>query len=282
MRAHDMAKLDCTSFLQDVLPRIGYRWRGFKNVRGQVCKRVTARFRELGLQGFDDYHRYLMQHAEEWAALDGLCRVTISRFYRDRGVFNLLRDELLPALARQALREGRGEVACASLGCASGEEAYTVRAIWLTAIAPLLPGMDLSVLGLDVDAQVLARAERGLYDVGSFREMPEELLSRCVARTADRVHINDEVRRKVLFLRGDLREWQGQQHFDLVLCRNLAFTYFDEPTQVRIAAQMAEVTVPGGYLVLGAHEVLPEGCPAWQKVHATIPVFQRRAPGHAG
>ena len=55
--------------------------------------------------------------------LDDFCRITISRFYRDRGVFDFLRDEILPKLATVAQTSGRSEVTCWSAGCTSGEEA---------------------------------------------------------------------------------------------------------------------------------------------------------------
>ena len=44
-----MKDADCVLFLQWALPQIGLRWPGFRKVRGQVCKRVARRVRELGL-----------------------------------------------------------------------------------------------------------------------------------------------------------------------------------------------------------------------------------------
>ena len=68
----------------------------------------------------DAYRRHLEQDPAEWAVLDGLTDVVISRFYRDRAVFDVLRDEVLPTLAE------RGEVQIWSTGCANGEEPYTL------------------------------------------------------------------------------------------------------------------------------------------------------------
>ena len=45
--------------------------------------------------------------------------------------------------------------------------------------------------------------------------------------------------------------------FDLILCRNLAFTYFDVPAQESVAAALASRLGPGGALVVGSHERLP-------------------------
>jgi chemotaxis protein methyltransferase CheR len=46
--------------------------------------------------------------------------------------------------------------------------------------------------------------------------------------------------------------------FDLVLCRNLAFTYFDLELQQELAGRIAGALRPGGALVVGAHEAPPE------------------------
>ena len=94
-----MNDLDCVQFLQWALPKMRMRWPGFRKVRRQVCKRVDRRLRRLGLVGVAAYRAYLDDHPDEWSELDQLCRIPISRFYRDRGVFDLLRDDVLPSLA---------------------------------------------------------------------------------------------------------------------------------------------------------------------------------------
>ncbi|MCP4723857.1 MAG: chemotaxis protein CheR, partial [bacterium] len=46
--------------------------------------------------------------------------------------------------------------------------------------------------------------------------------------------------------------------FDLILCRNLVFTYFSEEIQRTILSMLLSNLRSGGYLVTGAHEKLPE------------------------
>ena len=94
---------DCVAFLQWALPRLHMRWTGFRKVRAQVCKRLQRRLGQLGLGGLGDYRHHLAGHGEEWPILDGLLRITISRFYRDKGVFAFLADRVLPSLAEEAV-----------------------------------------------------------------------------------------------------------------------------------------------------------------------------------
>ena len=94
-----MKDADCVALLQWALPRLRMRWAGFRKVRGQVCKRIRRRMGALGIDSVSAYRQYLERHDSEWDELDALCRISISRFYRDRGVFTFLQDTVLPELA---------------------------------------------------------------------------------------------------------------------------------------------------------------------------------------
>ena len=103
-----MSDHDCVAFLQWALPHLKLRWSGFRRVRGQVCKRLKRRMRELNVGGFAAYQAYISDNPEEWQLVDSYCRITISRFCRDKGLFQRLGDTVLPSLAARAAEEGRG------------------------------------------------------------------------------------------------------------------------------------------------------------------------------
>ena len=136
-----MNDTDCTAFLQWALPRLELRWPGFRKVRRQVCKRLRQRMRELGLDDYSAYRARLEAYPSEWRVFDECCHITISRFFRDRGIFEVVRGHVLPDIAARAKREGRGAQIW-SAGCASGEEPYTLKILWDTEIAhPLLQAL---------------------------------------------------------------------------------------------------------------------------------------------
>ena len=90
---------ELVAFLQWALPRLGLRWQGYRKVRARVRKKLNERLRQLGLPDIAAYRDRLEAHPQEWVVLDALCRITISRFHRDRGVFDHLRRIVLPRLA---------------------------------------------------------------------------------------------------------------------------------------------------------------------------------------
>jgi chemotaxis protein methyltransferase CheR len=120
----------CVEFLQWALPQLALRWPGFHKVRGQVRKRIVRRLHELELTHIAEHRRYLADHPAEWTVLDACLRISISRFYRDRDVFDHLCDSVLPDLARAAQQRRENRVIAWSAGGASGEEPYTVALIW--------------------------------------------------------------------------------------------------------------------------------------------------------
>jgi chemotaxis protein methyltransferase CheR len=231
------------------------RWPGFRRVRRQVCRRIERRLQELGLGDLAAYRAYLEAQPEEWRTLDGLCVVTISRFCRDREVFGFLEREVLPALALDTA----GPLQAWSAGCASGEEPYTLSLLWQLGAGAAFPELSLRVLATDLDEALLRRARTACYGAGSLRDLPKAWRERAFRRRGELWCLRPELRRDVSLLRHDVRADPPQGPFDLVLCRNLAFTYFDLNLQREVCKRLVACLRPGGVLVVGVHESLPEG-----------------------
>lgn len=210
---------------------------------------------QLGLHEFGLYLRHLRADPEEREFLRPLLTVTISRFYRNRRAFEALAQRVLPLLA------ARSETVRAwSAGCASGEEPYTLRMVWEELLPP---GARLTVTATDIDDASLSRARAGLYEASSLREVPPEVAARRFRPEGDRFRISEGIRGGVSFLRHDLQHDDPPGTFDLVLCRNAAFTYFDRPARLRAAERIASALSPGGFLMIGRTETLPPGSERW-------------------
>jgi chemotaxis protein methyltransferase CheR len=253
-----MSDADCVTFLQWALPRLGLCWPGFRKVRRQVCKRIERRARELGLPDVTAYRRQLELQEREWDELAALCTVTISRFYRDRAVFDCVGERVLPALAEAALARGATQLESWSAGCASGEEAYTLAIQWRMALAPRFPALGLHVLATDIDARLLERARSACYSASSLEELPASWRKQAFEKRARLFCLREEYRRAVEFERRDLLGEPPPRQFDLVLCRNLAFTYFGPELARAALKRIAERLPLGGALVIGVHERLPD------------------------
>ncbi len=252
-----MKDADCIAFLQWTLPHLSLEWAGYRRVRRLVCKRIDRRCRTLGVGDMEAYRRRLETTPAEWDELRALCAIPISRFYRDRGVFDSLAEVVLPALAAGAGEHGRHSLECWSAGCASGEEPYTLSIVWQLAVTRYAPGLDLRVLATDLDAGLLVRAAAACYGASALKELPDSWRAMAFETRDAEYCLREPFRAPVSFVRQDLCATMPERAFDLVLCRNLAFTYFDRSLQENIARQFARRLNPGGALVIGIHEQLP-------------------------
>jgi chemotaxis protein methyltransferase CheR len=247
----------CVSFLQWALPQLKLRWPGYRKVRRQVCKRVGRRLEELGLGDLDQYRVFLQCHAEEWGRLDDCCRITISRFYRDRRVFDRLGREVLPTLAGRALDRGDEAIRVWSVGCGSGEEPYTLAILWALELQSRFPALAIEITATDADYGLIQRAGCARYSFGSLKELPAHWRERAFSHGNDSYRLEPGYRRPVEFRLQDIRRVRPQGAFDLVLCRNLVFTYFDNALQVDVLKRITGAMRAGAALVIGIHEHLP-------------------------
>jgi chemotaxis protein methyltransferase CheR len=270
-----MKDTECVAFLQWALPYLNMRWPGFRKVRRQVCKRISKRLHELSLPSASAYRDFLESHADEWSVLDTFCSIPISRFYRDRGVFDYLRDEVLPTLAQIAAIRQDAQFRAWSCGCASGEEVYTLKIIWQMCIAPRFPTLPLHVIGSDSDANLLARSTCGCYSPGGLKDFPREWLDVAFHKTDSLFCVRNEFRQGIEFLRQDIRKDIPSGEFHLILCRHLVFTYFDERLQLEILERIIERLLPGGALVTGKQEQLPYAHPCLALLKSRMGVYQK-------
>ncbi|UCE89885.1 MAG: hypothetical protein JSW10_03410, partial [Pseudomonadota bacterium] len=253
----DMRDEECVGFLQWALPRLNMRWPGFRKVRLQVCKRLQRRLTALRISNVSGYCRYLTQHPEEWRTLDALTRVTISRFYRDKLVFEFIAQEVLPRLAKQASERNDDVLSIWSAGGGSGEEPYTLALFWHLLVQPQFPNLRLRIVATDADANQCQRGVRACYSYSSIKNLPAQWQEHACAQQQDEYCLNAMYRADVEFRVQDVREAVPPESFDVVFCRNLVFTYFDDGLQRETLGRMQGAIKVGGALVIGIHEHLP-------------------------
>lgn len=213
--------------------------------------------RQLGLPDAAAYQAWLAEHPEEWMILDDFCRISISRFYRDREVFEALSRVILPELAARCVAAGKTRVCVWSAGCASGEEPYSVSIAFGLCVKPQFASVDLSLLATDTDPALLRRAEGACYGSSSLKDLPPDWREVAFEQRDGLRCLRPEFRRGVEFALQDVRRELPSSSFHLILCRNLVFTYFDDELQRHFLQSVLERLESGGYLVLGSHEQLP-------------------------
>lgn len=273
-----MKDSECVPFLQWALPQLGMRWGGFRRVRRQVCKRLQKRLHRLGLEDVQAYRNFLRSHPSEWKTFDTFCQITISRFYRDKAVFKFIAHDVLRELARQTTAGENHLLKSWCAGCASGEEPYSLSLLWHHDLHTDFPQISFLLLATDTNVQMIHRARHGCYDPSSIHDVPADIRQSAFFSQADgRLCLRARYREDVQLLQHDVRDPVPNGPFDLIMCRNLVFTYFDLKLQRTILHRFWNVLRAGGALILGTHENLPVSDLKFSEWSAKYRVYRKSA-----
>jgi chemotaxis protein methyltransferase CheR len=131
------------------------------------------------------------------------------------------------------------------------------------------------MLATDVDPMAIRRGERGCYRPGSLRDLPADLVAEAFAPSDGELCVKAEYRRAVRFAEQDIRATAPADQFRLILCRNVAFTYFADEVQRKTLRVIRDRLLPGGALVIGILESLPGGVPGFEAWARKAGVYRR-------
>jgi chemotaxis protein methyltransferase CheR len=173
-------------------------------------------------------------------------------FFRDRKVFDVLRESILPRLieTNSAQRKLRIWSAAAS----TGQEAYSVAMLICENFASLA-GWDVKIIGTDISGPVVEYARRGMYRrMEVNRGLPARDLVKYLARKGEEWEVVPRLRSMCEFRQANLCEPLPRlPEFDLVLLRNVLL-YFTPPDRNAVLRAVHGRMKPAGYLVLGGSE----------------------------
>jgi chemotaxis protein methyltransferase CheR len=232
--------------------RSGFRCDAYK----ERClrRRIAVRMRATGAHTYADYGAVLESDGAEWERLVDALTINVTKLFRDPGAFEAAARLVVPPLWAASAPELR----VWSAGCASGEEAYSLAALFHAYAETRGETARLGrvrVLGTDIDRASLVAAEAGRYGEAAFADTPPALRARYFSPGYPAAVV-DELREIVRFERRDLLldpPPPGPHH--LVVCRNVLI-YFDRASQERLFAQFRDALAPGGFLMLGKVETL--------------------------
>jgi chemotaxis protein methyltransferase CheR len=193
-----------------------------------------------------------------------------SSFFRDGTPFQLLQEQVIPALIAARRTTRRLRIWCAA--ASTGQEPYTVAMI-LASMDAALAGWTVEILGTDYSGAALERARAGAFSAfEAQRGLSPALLNRFFVPRGGDWQLRDEIRNAVRFREANLLEsFAALGTFDLVLCRNVLI-YFDVATKRDVLHRLADVTAPDGFLFLGAAETAIGLSDRWARSDRADPV----------
>lgn len=244
-----------------------------KEKKALLASRLDTLLQQLGFDSFSEYYRYVQADASGEAVSALMDRITTNHtfFMRESAHFDFLRDSVLPELYDR-VRER--DLRIWSAGCSSGEEPYTLAMILDRFFLPLRDQAlwDRKVLATDLSAEVLAKAQRGVYPSSSIETLPASWRSSYFRSLADgQLQVVDALKRQILFRKFNLMEevYPFRNKFHLIFCRNVMI-YFDQETKLRLLRRLYDMTEPGGYLFISHTESLDPRVTGYRQVRPSV------------
>jgi len=222
--------------------------------RAYLERRLAARLRALDLSTYREYSDVLAENPAEYENLLATLTINVTDFFRDKPVWDILRERVLPDLIADKMRSKSRTIRVWSAGCASGEEPYSLAMAILAALGTDRDKFLITILATDLDENIIKTAALGRYETAKLRHIPEAFRSKYTHALSDtEFEVVPEVRRLVRFRHSSLFDSSPMKVADLILCRNV-FIYLDRARQSRVLETFWGSMARGGYMVLGRSE----------------------------
>ena len=219
-----------------------------------VTRRIERRMSINRIDEIRDYVAFMQDYPGEAGTLFREFLIGVTRFFRDREVFDLLKENWLPEiLDRASGKESRFWIA----GCSTGEEAYTLAILAKEYMLQSGINRDLKIFATDIDRDAVLFAANGVYPDSIAADVPQELLNKYFYRKQDSYQISRNIREMVVFAQHNLIKDPPFTNIDLISCRNLLI--YLQPVLQRKVLEFFNFSLNAqGVLLLGTSETIGE------------------------
>ena len=222
--------------------------------------RLKTRLTQLNMDSFDAYYEYLNHPANRAELGRMISAITINEtyFFRSQEQFNSIQNTVLPRLIEQKQDVPDPVIKIWSTACSTGDEPYTLALIVNHYFRKRYPRYHFEILASDIDADVIAKAQKGLYSTYAVRNIPPHLLKAYFSKINDVFQISDEIRQMVTFKKinlSDRLEMIRIHGIDLAICANVLI-YFPGEIRENVVNSIYNCLNTSGYFMVGFSETL--------------------------
>ncbi|MDV6342155.1 CheR family methyltransferase [Nitrosomonas sp. Is35] len=222
-----------------------------KGKQNMVYSRLARRLRANGLTSFHEYLNFLERgNPEEWEAFTNALTTNLTAFFREQHHFPILEKHV-------EKRKNQGKIQLWCSASSTGEEPYSMAMAMVQAFKTFSPPVH--ILATDLDTNVLAKAQLGIYSLDKLEKIPQEKLKQFFLKgkghNAGSARVRPELRNMITFRQLNLLDesWPIRGPFDAIFCRNVMI-YFDKQTQYKILKKFVPLLAPDGLLFAGHSE----------------------------
>jgi two-component system, chemotaxis family, CheB/CheR fusion protein len=247
----------------------GVDFRGYKN--SSLRRRIALRMEHAGAKDFASYHDFLEAHPQEFGELLNTILINVTSFFRDAEAWEALKTDVVLRLAASARYD---RIRIWSIGCASGEEPYSLAMLFADAMGISEFGRRVKIYATDLDEPALSTARRATYKQQDVEHVPEALRQKYFDRVGNDYVVNRELRKCVIFGRHNIVNDAPISRINLLVCRNLLI-YLETETQNAVLPRLHYALVDDGVLFLGRAETQLARSKLFRSVDIKHRLFQK-------
>ena len=241
--------------------------------KNMVYGRLSRRLRQVGLSRFSEYFDLVTgnEAADERGQFINAITTNLTSFFREEHHFDYLKNEVVPRLMQE--NGVSKKIRIWSAGCSTGEEPYSI-AIALYESIPNIEKWDIRILATDLDTNVLAHGEQGIYDIERISALSPARKSTWFLKgkggNSGSVKVDPRLQSLITFRQLNLMgAWPMKGPFDFMFCRNVVI-YFDKDTQKILFDRYANLLTADANLFLGHSESMHNVCDRFGLIGNTI------------
>ncbi|MEO8341446.1 MAG: chemotaxis protein CheB, partial [Nitrospirota bacterium] len=251
--------------------RAGHDFSQYKE--NTITRRLSRRMKALQIETVEEYVQILEREPEEAGRLFKDLLIGVTQFFRDAEAFDTLGRDVIPKLFEGKTADD--QVRACVVGCASGEEAYSIAILLREHAATLDNPPKLQVFATDIDDRGLEMARKGRYPESVAQNVSPERLERFFTKQNGTYQVNRELRDICLFSNHSLIKDPPFSRLDLISCRNVMI-YLGPELQQKSIPLFHYALRPGGYLFLGPSESASSNKELFQTLDKKLRIFKKK------
>ncbi|MBM0206170.1 hypothetical protein JNW90_26515 [Micromonospora sp. STR1s_5] len=255
--------------------KTGNDFHGYK--QNTFLRRIQRRMHVVQKEEIESYVEFLQNDAHEVSNLFNDLLIGVTQFFRDKREFEILETEVIPKIVRGE-RGGPATSGVWVLGCATGEEAYSIGILLRERMATMESVPQVQIFATDLDGRSLAAARVGRYRTNIEADLTPERLARWFVREGDTYCVIRELREMCIFSQHNVIKDAPFSRLDLVSCRNLLI-YLNADLQNRVIPLFHFGLLPDRYLFLGNSENVTRHPKLFVSVDRRARIFKRLESG---
>lgn len=242
--------------------------------RNTLIRRIERRKGVHELKKMEDYVRFLQENPKEGEILFKELLIGVTSFFRDKPVWEALKDKILPDLISDLPDDYL--IRAWIPGCSTGEEAFSLAMVFKEVFATMkdFKKINLQIFATDLDADAIEKARTGFYPKNIDADVSPERIKQFFTTNEGGYAVNSSIREMIVFATQNIIKDPPFSKVDILSCRNMLI-YIEPEMQQRVISLFNYSLKPDGILILGTAETTGSANDGFKEIDGKLKIYKR-------